>query len=86
MNQNAKPAPRKRVLAGGLCMIYVALMGLAFYLESTGGVDHWPLWALWVAGATWGAIMLVLPVSPRHRRRRAARVVPSPVAPRVAVG
>ncbi|MGE0697441.1 MAG: hypothetical protein AB7O59_25410 [Pirellulales bacterium] len=42
-------------------MIYVALMALLFYLESTGGVDHWPTWALCVAGVACGAILIALP-------------------------
>ncbi len=68
VNQHTKRAPRHRILAGVLSLFYVALMTLAFYLEAIGrqtahrgGIDWWPSWALWVAAATWGATMLVLP-------------------------
>lgn len=61
MNQHTTPAPRNRIVAGVLFLVYVALMAIAFYLESTGGVDHWPSWALWMAGVTWGTLCLGLP-------------------------
>jgi hypothetical protein len=48
MNQHTKPAPRNRILASVLSLVYVALMALAFYLEESGGVGHWPSWALWM--------------------------------------
>ena len=60
MNQHTKPAPRNRVLAGILSLVYVALMAFTFYLESTSVEKHWPTWVLIVAGVTWGAIMIGL--------------------------
>jgi hypothetical protein len=56
-----KSTRRQRVLAGVLLLVYVALMALAFYLESIKIEDRWPVWLLWVGGVIGFAILLVLP-------------------------
>jgi hypothetical protein len=55
------PALRNRPLAGVLALVYVALLALAFYLESIRIEDYWPTWLLVLGGVTWFATMLVLP-------------------------
>lgn len=55
------PALRNRKLAVVLALVYVALFALVRYLESIRFEDYWPNWLLIVGGASWLAIMIVLP-------------------------
>lgn len=56
-----KSAPHQRKLAGVLALVYLALMALAFYLESIHIEDRWPVWLLWVGGVVGFATLLILP-------------------------
>ena len=54
--------PRERILAGVLSLVYIGGWALAGYAYSIRIEDHWPARVFWVVGATWFAIMLVLPL------------------------
>jgi phosphoglycerol transferase MdoB-like AlkP superfamily enzyme len=54
--------PRERILAGVLALVYLGLWTLPVYAYSTRIEDRWPARMVWVAYATWWAIMLVLPL------------------------
>jgi hypothetical protein len=49
------------MLAGVLSLVYVGGWAFAGYSHSIGLEDRWPARVYWVVGATWFAIMLVLP-------------------------
>jgi cation transport ATPase len=62
VNRLVKSTPRERLLAGVLSLVYIGGWALTVYASSIRIEDHWPARVFWMAGATWFAMMLVLPL------------------------